>query len=176
MCGEACEKGNIHSKYECLLFQEAGHKVDTEITNAAIQEALGEEERGKGEIFKDINSYRTHIKEGGFSPYCYISTIRCIMMKGIIDKIYIYIHSYRSNVSLKHLWISSALFFDTDDWPDVAELRDHNKERRDFDPDGWEEHEIKVGIFLKDVLKIKVCTKTLETDTILYLTIPVHTF
>ena len=81
-------------KYECLLFQEAGHKVDTEITNAAIQEALGEEERGNGEIFKDINSYRTHIKEGGFSPYCYISTIRCIMMKGIIDKIYIYIHSY----------------------------------------------------------------------------------
>ena len=94
MCGEACEKGNIHSKYECLLFQEAGHKVDTEITNAAIQEALGEEERGKGEIFKDINSYRTHIKEGGFSPYCYISTIRCIMMKGNIDKIYThtYIH------------------------------------------------------------------------------------
>ena len=36
-------------------------------------------------------------------------------------------------------------------------MRDHNEERRDFDPDGWEEHEIKVGIFLTDVLKIKVC-------------------
>ena len=47
--------------------------------------------------------------------------------------------------------------FITDDWNDVAELRDHNEERRDFDPDGWEEHEIKVGIFLTDVLKIKVC-------------------
>ena len=60
-------------------------------------------------------------------------------------------------------------FIGTDDWPDVAELRDHNKERRDFDPDGWEEHEIKVGIFLKDVLKIKVCTKTSENDTIIYI-------
>ena len=49
------------------------------------------------------------------------------------------------------------IFFITDDWNDVAELRDHNEERRDFDPDGWEEHEIKVGIFLTDVLKIKVC-------------------
>ena len=160
MCGEACEKGNIHSKYECLLFQEAGHKVDTEITNAAIQEALGEEERGKGEIFKDINSYRTHIKEGGFSPYCYISTIRCIMMKGNIDKIYISKYIYILIIESTPLHLSTCEFlFDTDDWPDVAELRDHNKERRDFDPDGWEEHEIKVGIFLKDVLKIKVFIK-----------------
>ena len=91
LCGEACENGNLHSKYECLLFQEAGYKVDTEDTNAAIQEALGDKERGKGEIFKDISSYRKHIQEGGFSPYCYISTIRCIMMKGNIEVIYLHI-------------------------------------------------------------------------------------
>ena len=108
MCGEACENGNLHSKYECSLFQEAGHKVDTEITNAAIQEALGEEERGKGEIFKDINSYRTHIKEGGFSPYCYISTIRCIMMKGNIDIIYIHTSNPHSS-SCEFYWTFSSL-------------------------------------------------------------------
>ena len=89
MCGEACENGSLHSKYECSLFQEAGYKVDTEETNRAIQEALGDKERGKGEIFKDISSYRKHIQEGGLSPYCYISTIRCIMMKGKIDRFYL---------------------------------------------------------------------------------------
>ena len=91
MCGEACENGSLHSKYECSLFQEAGYKVDTEETNRAIQEALGDKERGKGEIFKDISSYRKHIQEGGLSPYCYISTIRCIMIRGNIDRICIHI-------------------------------------------------------------------------------------
>ena len=43
-----------------------------------------------------------------------------------------------------------------DDWADVTELRDHNKERHDFNPEAWEEHETKVGIFLLEVLKMKV--------------------
>ena len=106
MCGEACEKGNLHSKYECLLFQEAGYKVDTEDTNTAIQKALGDKDRGKGEIFKDISSYRKHIQEGGFSPYCYISTIRCIMMKGKPDEIYIHI----SKIKIRFLEEYSPLF------------------------------------------------------------------
>ena len=105
----ACENGNLHSKYECLLFQEAGYKVDTEDTNAAIQEALGDKERGKGEIFKDISSYRKHIQEGGFSPYCYISTIRCIMMKGNIDIIYIHTSKIFHSSSCKFYWTFSSL-------------------------------------------------------------------
>ena len=68
--------------------------------------------------------------------------------------------------------------FITDDWNDVAELRDHNEERRDFDPDGWAEHEIKVGIFLTDVLKIKVCIPNSKNHGmfISYLSIPVFIF
>ena len=42
----------------------------------------------------------------------------------------------------------------------MSELRDHNKERRQFNPDAWEEHETRVGIFLKEVLKLKVCKKS----------------
>ena len=37
-------------------------------------------------------------------------------------------------------------------------MRDHNKERHDFNPEAWEEHETKVGIFLLEVLKLKVGT------------------
>ena len=43
-----------------------------------------------------------------------------------------------------------------DDWADVKELRDHNQERYDFNPEAWEEHEINVGIFLTKILKLKV--------------------
>ena len=110
MCGEACENGSLHSKYECSLFQEAGYKVDTEETNRVIQEALGDKERGRGEIFKDISSYRKHIQEGGLSPYCYISTIRCIMMKGKIDRFYLNIPEPALPL-LKQLWLPLVLFF-----------------------------------------------------------------
>ena len=68
------------------------------------------------------------------------------------------------------------IFFITDDWNDVAELRDHNEERRDFDPDGWAEHEIKVGIFLTDVLKIKVCIPNSKNHGMLNPSIPVFIF
>ena len=83
MCGEECENGELHSNNECLVFQKAGYKVDTDEANEAIENLIGEQERGTGEIFKDIKSYRAHIESGGFSPYCFISTLRCIMMKGI---------------------------------------------------------------------------------------------
>ena len=43
-----------------------------------------------------------------------------------------------------------------DVWADVKELRDHNQERYDFNPEAWEEHEVNVGIFLTKVLKLKV--------------------
>ena len=82
MCGEECEKGEIHSNLECLAFQQAGYQVDTQPANDSIEKFLGVTERGNGEIFKDIKSYRQHIEGGGFSPYCYISTIRCMLMKG----------------------------------------------------------------------------------------------
>ena len=84
MCGEACENGDIHSKYECVAFQEAGYKVDTQDTNDAVGQVLGDKEKGNEEIFKDVMSYRRHIEVGGFSPYCFISTLRCLMMKGNI--------------------------------------------------------------------------------------------
>ena len=83
MCGEECENGELHSKNECLVFQQAGYKVDTKEANDAVGKLIGEKEKGNGEIFKDVKSYRSHIESGGFSPYCFISTIRCIMMKGI---------------------------------------------------------------------------------------------
>ena len=82
MCGEACEKGLLHSNYECLAFQEVGYKVDSNDANEAVGKVLGEKEKGNGEIFRDIKSYRSHIEGGGFSPYCFISTLRCILMKG----------------------------------------------------------------------------------------------
>ena len=82
MCGEACESGDIHSKYECFAFQKAGYKVDTQTANDTVERILGKEDRGNGEIFKDVESYRRHIESGGFSPYCFISTLRALMMKG----------------------------------------------------------------------------------------------
>jgi hypothetical protein len=82
MCGEKCEKGEIHSNFECLAFQQCGYQVDTLQANDSIEKLLGVTERGNGEIFKDIKSYRQHIEGGGFSPYCFISTIRCMLMKG----------------------------------------------------------------------------------------------
>ena len=86
MCGEECENGELHSKNECLVFQQAGYKVDTKEANDAVGKFIGDKEKGNGEIFKDVKSYRSHIESGGFSPYCFISTIRCIMMKGIYQK------------------------------------------------------------------------------------------
>ena len=85
MCGEKCENGELHSKYECLAFQQAKYQVDTKESNDLIENLLGVTERGSGEIFKDIKSYRQHIEGGGFSPYCFISTLRCILMKGKIS-------------------------------------------------------------------------------------------
>ena len=87
MCGVACEKGSLHSNYECLAFQEAGYKVDSKEANESVGNYLGEEEMGNGEIFRDIKSYRSHIEGGGFSPYCFISTLRCILMKGKSTKL-----------------------------------------------------------------------------------------
>ena len=82
MCGEECEKGEVHSNFECLAFQQASYQVDTQQANDSIEKLLGVTERGTGEIFNDIKSYRQHIEGGGFSPYCFISTIRCMLMKG----------------------------------------------------------------------------------------------
>ena len=50
----------------------------------------------------------------------------------------------------------AEIFYFVEEWSDVSELRDHNIERRDSNPDAWEEHEIKVGLFLTQVLKLKV--------------------
>ena len=82
MCGKACENGDIHSNYECLAFQKANYKIDTQETNDAVAQLLGVTEKENEEIFKDVMSYRRHIEGGGFSPYCFISTLRCLMMKG----------------------------------------------------------------------------------------------
>ena len=58
-------------------------------------------------------------------------------------------HAYFFRIELK---ISSI----EDVWVDVKELRDHNQERYDFNPEAWDEHEVNVGIFLTKILKIKV--------------------
>ena len=82
MCGEDCENGDLHSKYECAAFQNAGYKVDSKESNEKVGKLIGDSDEVSGEIFKDVQSYRNYIEAGGFSPYCFISTLRCIMMKG----------------------------------------------------------------------------------------------
>ena len=84
MCGEKCENGELHSNYECVAFQEAGYRIDTEDSNNTIGTLIDNKEETTGDIFKNVMSYRKHIEEGGFSPYCFISTLRCILMKGKI--------------------------------------------------------------------------------------------
>ena len=74
--------GYIHSKYECVAFQEAGYKVDTDTTNDTVERILGREYSGSGEIFADVESYRRYLQAGGFSPYSFISTLRALMIKG----------------------------------------------------------------------------------------------
>ena len=41
MCGEKCENGELHSKYECLAFQQAKYQVDTKESNDLIENLLG---------------------------------------------------------------------------------------------------------------------------------------
>ena len=161
MCGEACEKGLLHSNYECLAFQEVGYKVDSNDANEAVGKVLGEKEKGNGEIFRNIKSYRAHIEGGGFSPYCFISTLRCILMKGKCTNLQNQDYAYFLNTNPLRITERVTLcfiypYFCQDDWDDVKELRDHNQERYDFNPEAWEEHETSVGKFLTKILKLKV--------------------
>ena len=57
MCGEECQNGELHSKYECLAFQQANYQVDTKESNNSMEKLLGVTEKGSGEIFKDVKSY-----------------------------------------------------------------------------------------------------------------------
>ena len=57
MCNAACENGQIHSNYECKLFRTSGYKAPS---------------FGSVEEYRDLQ----------FNPYCFITTLRCLLMKG----------------------------------------------------------------------------------------------
>ena len=67
---------------------------------------------------------------------------------------YVELQYYTSDA--KSILTESKILFIEDVWDDVKELRDHNQERYDFNPEAWDEHEVNVGIFLTKILKIKV--------------------
>ena len=63
--------------------------------------------------------------------------------------------SFLTTINFASIFMTS-IFQCLDVWEDVKELRDHNQERYDFNPEAWEEHEVNVGIFLTKILKLTV--------------------
>jgi len=110
MCNQDCAQGPTHANYECKAFQAVGFKAPD---------------------FSSAEEYR----QLRFNPYCFITTLRCILMRG-----------------------QSPL-----EWEDLQELRDHNMERRAFDEQGWLDHEEEVSAFLTQSLKLTHANGALVT-------------
>ena len=96
----------------------------------------------RGPNFKTVDEYR----ELQFNPYCFITTLRTLLLKG---KVRFHFLRY-ALVTVKHLDVS------VEDWEDIQELRDHNPERKAFDEEAWEEHEVPVSKFMIETLKLGV--------------------
>ena len=64
MCGKACENGDIHSNYECLAFQKANYKIDTQETNDVVAQLLRVTEKENEEIQSQVPDLTNHFQQG----------------------------------------------------------------------------------------------------------------